>query len=176
MSDHSIRLTGTSYAVLILLDQAGEATPYELKGALERSIANFWPVPHTTFYAEPERLVEAGYLSRRQESSGRRRKVYSLTTAGRQALRQWADSPVIADGQVRDEGTLKIFAGADPARIFAQQRQWRARKLDELEGYLQAVESSPPGKHTAAIRTTLLIGISYERALLEAIDEFLATD
>ena len=45
---------------------------------LERSIANFWMVPHTTFYAEPARLTRGGFLSEEQEPSGRRRKLYSL--------------------------------------------------------------------------------------------------
>jgi PadR family transcriptional regulator, regulatory protein AphA len=74
MNDKQIRLTTTSYAVLSLLETFGEATPYELKQALEHTIENFWPVPHTTFYEEPARLAKAGYLSQHQESGGRRRK------------------------------------------------------------------------------------------------------
>ncbi len=49
MKSNPIRLTGTSYAVLALFDQCGgEATSYDLKQALDASIQNFWPVPHTT--------------------------------------------------------------------------------------------------------------------------------
>lgn len=169
-----IRLTGTSYAVLTLLHHLGEATPYDLKQALERSIANFWPVPHTTFYAEPSRLLAGGYLNLRQERHGRRRKLYSLTDVGQEALRAWANSPRIARSQLRDEGTLKIFAGGDPRVVFAQQRQWRTDKLAELEGYLHALEGAPQNEHTAAVRITLLTGIVYERKLIEAIDEFFA--
>lgn len=168
-----MRLTGTSFAVLTLLHHLGDATPYDLKQALERSIANFWPVPHTTFYAEPARLEQGGYLTVRQEPGGRKRKLYALTEIGREALRQWADSPEVAQSQLRDEGTLKIFAGADPRVIFCQQREWRARKLQELEGYLAAMEELPENEHSDAIATTLRIGINYERVLLEAIDEYL---
>lgn len=173
--DTEIRLGGTSYAVLALLHHLGEATPYDLKRALEQSVANFWPVPHTTFYAEPARLAKGGYLTLRQERSGRRRKLYSLTDAGREALRAWAHSPRIAESQLRDEGTLKIFAGADPRIVFAHQREWRRRKLEELEGYLAAVEGLPENEHTAAVRTTLRIGVNYERVLLDAIEAFLAS-
>lgn len=168
---NSLRFTGTSYAVLTLLHHLGEATPYDLKQALERSIANFWPVPHTTFYAEPERLQKGGYLTVRQEAGGRKRKLYALTPAGEAALREWADSPEISRSQLRDEGTLKIFAGADPRVIFAQQRQWRAQKLIELEGYLENLRDS---EHAAAIRATLLTGIAYERSLIAMIDRFLS--
>lgn len=176
MSTEQIRLTGTSYAVLTLLDQLGEATPYDLKGALERSVANFWPVPHTTFYAEPERLAKGGYLTMRQEQGGRRRKLYSLTDAGRQALQTWASSPEVSESQIRDEATLKIFAGGDPREIFGRQREWRATKLAELEGYLQELEAAPPTRHTPAIVATLSIGIDYERMLLDSIDRFLASE
>ncbi|HEY1688921.1 MAG TPA: PadR family transcriptional regulator [Solirubrobacteraceae bacterium] len=172
MNTDEIRLTGTSYAVLALLDHLGEATPYDLKGALERSVANFWPVPHTTFYAEPTRLVKGGYLTMRQEANGRRRKLYSLTERGGEALQAWARSPEIAESQLRDEGTLKIFAGADPRVIFAQQAEWRQRKLEELEGYLAAVDELPETRHKEAVRATLLIGIAYEGVLVEMIDRY----
>ena len=52
-----IRLTATSYAILALLEHLGESTPYDLKQALERSIENFWQVPHTTAYDEPRTMV-----------------------------------------------------------------------------------------------------------------------
>ncbi len=54
-----IKLTGTSYAVLALLDEFGEMTSYDIKQAMEISIQNFWPVPHTTAYEEPARLAAA---------------------------------------------------------------------------------------------------------------------
>src|SRR4051812_26808809 len=82
-SAQAIRLTSTSFAVLSLIDALGPSSPYDLKQALEKSIENFWPVPHTTFYAEPARLARGGFLSEQQEASGRRRKLYSLTDAGR---------------------------------------------------------------------------------------------
>src|SRR5690349_24963097 len=109
-ADPSPRLSGTSYAVLALIGLLGEASPYDLKQAIERSIENFWPVPHTTFYAEPARLAKGGYLSESQESGGRRRKLYALTERGREALHEWVSTPEAAAPQLRDEGVLKIFA------------------------------------------------------------------
>ena len=58
--------------------------------------------------------------------------------------------------------------------IFAQQRAWRTRKLEELEGYLSAMEDLAEDEHSDAIRTTLQIGIGYERLLLEGIERYLA--
>jgi DNA-binding PadR family transcriptional regulator len=177
MKSNSIRLTSTSYAVLSLLDLLGEATPYELKQVLEVSIENFWPVPHTTFYEEPSRLAGAGYLSVEQEAAGRRRKRYALTDNGRQALREWADSPDTTPPQLRDEGMLKIFAGADPEPIVAARAAWQRAKLAELEGYLQNLQEGHKGPRTDKWRgaeATLIAGIAYHRQLLGVIDEFLA--
>src|SRR5437868_290755 len=128
-----IRLGGTSYAVLTLLELLGPSTPYDLKQALESSIQNFWQVPHTTFYAEPARLAAAGLLSERQETGGRRRKVYELTDEGRRALQEWTVSPELAPPQLREEGVLKIFAGGDPIPIFEERCRWHRDKLAELE-------------------------------------------
>jgi DNA-binding PadR family transcriptional regulator len=166
-----IRLTGTSFAVLTLLELLGPSTPYDLKQALEKSIENFWPVPHTTFYAEPARLARGGYLSARQEQGGRRRKLYTLTESGRGALHEWVRAAVVAPPQFRDEGVLKIFAGADPLPILRSQREWHRAKLAELEGYLEGLgdEQSLQG-----VRTSLIVGTTYHRQLLESIGRFVA--
>lgn len=169
----TFRLTTTSYAVMSLLDTFGEATPYELKQTLEHTIENFWPVPHTTFYDEPARLAKAGYLSHSQEQTGRRRKRYALTDAGREALRAWADAPGAPPSQYRDEGLLKVFAGADPQVVFAGRGAWHRAKLAELEGYMEALECEPNGAIEGRWRgahTTLLGGIAYHRQLAEIFE------
>jgi PadR family transcriptional regulator, regulatory protein AphA len=165
-----LRLTGTSYAVLTLLDLLGEATPYDLKQALERSIENFWPVPHTTFYAEPERLAKAGLLSERREAHGRRRKLYSLTAQGREAFARWRDSPELAPPQLRDEGVLKLFAGADPLPYLRDRREFYRTKLTELEGYLAMC---PEEERYTGVRASLIAGVTYNRLLLDATEQYL---
>jgi PadR family transcriptional regulator AphA len=167
MERKSIRLSTTSYAVMSLLDLLGEATPYDLKQALDSSIQNFWPVPHTTFYDEPARLAKAGYLSHRQEQGGRRRKVYALTDSGRDALRAWADSPGSPPSQYRDEGMLKVFAGADPAVVFANRADWHRAKLAEFESYLDALRAveSHPQERLSGPEATLIGGIEYHRQM-----------
>jgi PadR family transcriptional regulator, regulatory protein AphA len=173
MSENGTRLTGTSFAVLTLIELLGPSTPYDLKQALERSIANFWMVPHTTFYAEPDRLTADGLLSVAQEEGGRRRKVYSLTDAGRGALARWRDSAELTPPALREEGVLKIFAGADPVPIFRARCEWHRAKLAELEGYLEAVTGDDPAWE--GVRASLLVGVAYNRMLLEAMERFLET-
>jgi PadR family transcriptional regulator, regulatory protein AphA len=179
MSKKPIRLTATSYAVLSLLDLLEEATPYDLKQALERSVENFWPVPHTTFYDEPARLEKAGLLSATQESGGRRRKRYKLTEAGGTALREWADAPGSPPSQFRDEGMLKVFAGADPFVVFAGRGDWHREKLAELESYLASLQAGQEGRRTDKWRgpeATVIGGMNYHRQMIETFERFIESN
>ena len=85
-----ISLTPTSYIVLGLIGGAGEATPYALKQIAVATVGNFFSIPHSQIYAEPERLAEAGLLSVRREETGRRRKHYTLTARGAKGARELA--------------------------------------------------------------------------------------
>jgi DNA-binding PadR family transcriptional regulator len=162
------RLTNTSYALLALVDQLGEATPYEIKQAMDRSIENFWPVPHTTAYEEPARLASGGYMSMRQEEGGRRRKTYALTDEGRAALAAWAEVPSWGPPQLRDEMTLKVFAGANPLVFLEPRRAWHREKLAELEGYLKEVRGDQDWRPSELV---LIAGITYHRKMIEMLDE-----
>jgi DNA-binding PadR family transcriptional regulator len=173
MKSKQIKLTGTSYALLALLDRFGELTSYEIKDALESSVENFWPVPHTTAYQEPARLESGGFLSSRQEKGGRRRRRYALTDAGRKALRDWADEPQAAPPQLRDELLLKIFAGADPDPLLAARLEFYRTKVVELEAYLAAVELAPGWTGPA---TVLRAGITYNRAQIDLIERMVEED
>jgi DNA-binding PadR family transcriptional regulator len=168
MKSKPIRLTPNSYALLALLDQLGESTSYDIKLAIEKSIANFWPVPHTTAYEEPARLAAGGYLSVREEESGRRRKLYSLTDEGRGVLRAWAAEPTAAPPQVRDEHLLKTFAGAEGGPLLEERIAWHRAKLEELQGYLDAVREAEGWEGSERV---LIAGVAYHRKMLELLDE-----
>jgi PadR family transcriptional regulator AphA len=172
MKSKSKRLTATSQAVLALLDQLGEATPYEIKQLMEKSLENFWPVPHTTAYEEPARLAEAGYLSVRQETEGRRRKVYSLTDEGRAALAAWAADTDVLPPLLRDEMMLKIFAGAAPGPLVEKRIAWHRAKIAELQGYLKEVQGDEDWRPSERV---LAAGIGYHRKMLELIEEATAS-
>ena len=138
-----MKLTPTSYIVLGLLERAGEATPYDLKQLVAASIGNFWSVPHSQLYAEPQRLAEAGYLVERREQGGRHRRLYSLTDGGRKALVAWRAETTGELPELRDLGLLKLFFGAEQralaeVRLAAHQAKLTAyeerRRLDTGEG------------------------------------------
>ena len=71
-------------------------------------------------------------------------------TRGREALRAWADTPGAPPSQYRDEGMLKVFAGADPQRVFAGRGDWHRAKLAELEGYMEALRARSRGRRSLA--------------------------
>src|ERR1700690_2074836 len=107
------RLTEASYIVLGLLELAGQGTPYDLKRAAQMSTSNFWSIPHTQLYTECARLAGDGLLDERQEQTGRRRRIYSLTERGRELLGQWRNEPATQLYELRDASTLKLFFGGD---------------------------------------------------------------
>jgi DNA-binding PadR family transcriptional regulator len=153
------RLTETSYIVLGLLELGEPATPYDLKRFAQLSVFNFWSVPHTQLYTECARLAKAGLLSERREDTGRRRRVYRLTAAGRRALEQWRAEPTAALYEGRDPGTLKLFFGGDPAALAAAQERAHRRKLQSFEKlHAEAGPHMPRG-----MRLALEVGIGHER-------------
>jgi PadR family transcriptional regulator AphA len=154
----AIRLTPTSYIVLGLLERAGPSTPYDLKQAVAASVGNFWSIPHSQLYAEPERLARAGYVTEEREARGRRRKTYELTSAGLAALAAWRDEPTGDLPELRDPALLKLFFGADPAALAARQlaaHEAQLARYEEIRG-----TDDPPLTGPGA---TLEAGIAHER-------------
>ena len=155
----TIDLHPTSYIVLGLIERAGECTPYDLKGLVAESVGNFWSVPHSRLYAEPERLAGAGYLDVRREDVGRRRKLYSLTGRGRDAIEAWRTSPAEGLPELRDPGLLKLFFGADTGTLAAARVSEHRRKLTEYEARL-ALDT---GEEPRGPWLTLAAGVAHER-------------
>src|SRR4051794_24186616 len=103
------RLGPSAYLVLGFIAELGPSTPYDLKRAVAKSIAHFWSFPHSQLYVEPERLAKLGLLSEEQEDHGRRRRLFSITDAGRAALKEWLEAPSVVQTETRDLGLLKLY-------------------------------------------------------------------
>lgn len=170
-----MNLTPTSYLVLGLLAAFGPSTPYDLKRLVGMSIGHFWSFPHSQLYAEPERLAEAGLLEMEQEPRGRRRKRYTITEEGEEALAAWLSDPTPEPGEIRAPGLLKLFFGglAEPEDVvaFAQgQLEAYRRGLDELEA-IEADVKDVPG--TAYPVKTLELGKRVTRVYVDFWSEIL---
>jgi PadR family transcriptional regulator, regulatory protein AphA len=153
-------LTPTSYIVLGLLAEE-PGTPYDLKARVAAGIGNFWSVQHAQLYTETARLAHEGLLDEEREAGGRRRKTYSITRAGRAALRAWLEEGAVgALPEVRDPGLLKVYLGADPKTIAAAQVAAHKARLQEWENLKTALATFevPVGPGIA-----LDAGITYAR-------------
>jgi DNA-binding PadR family transcriptional regulator len=148
-----------SYIVLGFVAAAGEATPYRLKQMVAQSVGHFWTLQHAQLYSEPERLAEAGYLTETRERGGRRRKLYAITDKGQQALDEWRSEPTDAVFELRAPALLKLFFGADPAKLAPVQVEAHRRKLAEYE----RIRDSIPADVPEGPRLALDAGIDAER-------------
>jgi PadR family transcriptional regulator, regulatory protein AphA len=164
------RLTPTSYIVLGLLELAGESTPYRLKQLVAGSVGYFWTLHHAQLYTEPERLAKAGYVTEQREESGRRRKLYAITESGREALEAWRNETPTGVAELREPALLKLFFGADPARLAPGQIEANAARLAEYE----AIRDSMPEEIPAGPREALEMGIRFERAAIAFWEELQA--
>jgi PadR family transcriptional regulator AphA len=102
------RLTTTSYGLLSVLALREHST-YELTRQMQISLRYLWPRAESNVYAEPKRLVAAGLAEAREEWNGsRRRTIYSITEAGKAALRDWLASPSSRQ-RYESEAVLKML-------------------------------------------------------------------
>nr|WP_255426703.1 helix-turn-helix transcriptional regulator [Pseudonocardia sp. C8] len=81
---------------------------YELAQQMNRSVAWYWPKAQSLVYAECKKLARDGLAATHREHQGRRsRTVYTITAAGRAALRDWLDEPT-AGPRLEFEAMLQV--------------------------------------------------------------------
>ena len=133
----TMRLTGTTYAVLGLLAVQPWST-YELTQQMERTLGRVWPRAQSKLYEEPKKLVEFGLATAEDEAVGRRpRTVYTITDAGRQALAEWLREP--GEGPVLEFEQLVKLSFAD----HGTQRRRLADHLSDLRVGTAAQRGKP---------------------------------
>ena len=173
----SVSLTPTSYLVLGLLARDGTSTPYELKRHVAATIGHFWSFPHALLYKEPARLADLGLLVEDRELDGRRRRLFTITPAGRQALREWLGQPARQPTELRDIALLQLFfADLEPSSArLAIAREQVSLHREQLAGYEAGQRSQAAHNRLGGgTRTfeqwrglTLAMGLLYERAAIE---------
>ena len=169
-------LTPTSYLVMGLLAREGPSTPYDLKRYVAATIGHFWSFPHALLYKEPPRLAGFGLLTEQREQDGRRRRLFTITEAGRRALGAWLSAPSLEPTELRDFGLLQLFfADIEPAtqraiacqQLAVHQAQWeRYQHEQRIEAGVDAPAiGSRSLFHWRGV--TLRMGLLYERAAVE---------
>ncbi len=121
-------------------------TGYEIKQEIESSVAHFWSESYGQIYPVLRRLAAQKLATAKVERGGiRPRRVFSITSKGRDALRSWLAGPT-EPGVMRQELILKLFFGAhgSPNDLVPQVESYRKR-AEALLGQLKEAEEEFSG-------------------------------
>ena len=148
--------------MLGLLERLEPATPYDLKQLAALSTVNFWTVPHTQIYTECDRLADGGLLEEERESTGTAPAHLPAHAAGaRGAAARGGPTPRASSTSCATWPSLKLFFGADPKPLAAEQLEAHRRRLADYEELLVGLDQAPEGW-----RLALELGIGHEREFL----------
>ncbi|MDP5225700.1 MULTISPECIES: PadR family transcriptional regulator [Arthrobacter] len=160
-----ISLTG--YLVLGVLS-VNDASAYELVEQFSKGIGEVWRRADRNLYDVPKRLTQRGLLTARQETSVGRRKrtVYSITPAGREALKAWIGTD-IQPAAMEFEGLVRLLfadqGGVDELRatlatVAEQARERRDLFISHAEYILATAGGSQPERaHVFAFANRYMI-------------------
>ncbi len=168
------------YAILGMLSVA-PMSGYDIKQAMETSVAHFWTLSYGQIYPLLKALAAEGLVARTvEESDGRPdRHVYTLTDSGHAALVRWLEEPVVPIPS-RHELLLKLFFGREvPAAVHVTHvERLRGQVVEALARY-EAIAALNAARGTPVERAyrgmTLRYGERMARAILGWCDETLET-
>jgi PadR family transcriptional regulator, regulatory protein AphA len=159
-------------------------TGYELKQIIDHSTAHFWHAYHSQIYTmlrqmEKDGLVTSQFLD---EEGQPRKRVYTITEAGRTALTVWLDQSMLEMSPIKEELLVRLFFSArrDPQKVLDEltfQRQLHAQKLNDYRTETQTHENfaCEPGfeRDEHFWQATLNLGMHYEEVYIAWLDETL---
>lgn len=131
-----------SYVVLACIGEGGATTP-EIVDMAERGEPYLWTSAASQVYAEPKRLLRLGYVQATKEpGKTRSRTRYTLTDAGRAALREWLATPS-SFPRLQHEAAIRMLAGdmIEPEALVESLRGLREETV-ALEAGLPAIAAS----------------------------------
>lgn len=156
----------------------GPMSAYDVKKAMAGSVNFFWTAAHSQVYQQARRLVRDGFVEESPGDNARRRRILSLTPAGRKAVAAWLAGPAPLVRSY-DESIAKLFFGdqgdpADLAAMLEDQRAQHAALLASFEGMAAGLGAWDWGTMPPYPVLTLRLGVRVERAWVEWLDETIA--
>ena len=148
-------------------------TGYELTQQVRRSLRFVWPTSEGHLYREQKRLVTLGWAAVTTEPAGRRtRQRYTITAAGRRALRTWLASET-EEPHFQVEGILRSFYAdsAGPAELAASMRTTAASAQEMLEGNVTRGAFHGRPMHPDRLHSVAL-ALDVTTQLLQTVAEF----
>ncbi len=144
------RKARTHFAILGLLCWK-PMSGYDIKKMVEVAFAYFWSESYGQIFPVLNRLVDDGLATKEIDpaSGGRRRQVFTVTSAGRKIFEEWLALPSSMP-QLRDEMKLKFFLSsrttkAEGIRLleeYGEQQQEHLEMLQESEVILKTAMKS----------------------------------
>ncbi|HSJ23275.1 MAG TPA: PadR family transcriptional regulator [Longimicrobiales bacterium] len=174
-----MRTNRTRYVLLGALTE-GPKTGYEIRKDIEAGISHFWQESYGQIYPQLKALAAEGLAEvETSPETGRQRKVYRITEAGRRELAAWLAEPVQQEPQ-RNELLLKLIYGRSttPAVLQGHVQSFRqsAAALKGALGALQSIIAGEPADHPdmAYWLMTLRLGEYIAEARLRWAEETLS--
>ncbi|WP_375422861.1 PadR family transcriptional regulator [uncultured Friedmanniella sp.] len=134
------------FALLGLLAEE-PSSGYDLTRRFEEGIGTFaWSAGHSQIYPELAKLAAAQLVEVVSEGA-RGRRVYDVTPAGRDALRDWLLGPHTDGGTVRNEFVLRLFLlsaleDADAQVVLRGVQEFAAQQIAVLESAQQEMAAA----------------------------------
>jgi DNA-binding PadR family transcriptional regulator len=127
---------------------------YELKRTFEQLTGGFWELNYGQIYQSLDRLSEEGYVNYtvEQEENVPDKKVYAITDAGKQALKEWLSSPEEPRPRpLRDELFIRlaVMSSKDVTpmlELIAQHQSVYLEKMQELTATKRELAKAKRGR------------------------------
>jgi DNA-binding PadR family transcriptional regulator len=144
-------------------------TVYEINKALARGVSLFYSASFGSINAAICKLLDKDWISGEEKvENGRNKKVFHLTTAGREAFYEWLNTDIEAE-KVKDPGLTRLYflgfaPGDERIRVLESHIEKLRRTLDTLELiHQQSVNiEAPPGLED--VRRFQMFTLEYGRA------------
>lgn len=176
MNPDSPTLDPPAYLVLGMI-RLGARSGYEIKQAVELSLRFFWTISPAQIYPSLERLERAGFIRGKSEPIGRRRRrTFTITNAGKTALREWLRRQAPIPFELRDIGLVKLFFAdaldqEDALALLSAVKRRSEERVATLRS-IEPVALSSEREGNLYPMLTLRMGIAFHQAMLEACREF----
>ena len=158
-----------AYVVLGML-RVGVGSGYDIKQLVDLIARHFWTISYPQIYPQLDHLEQHGLVAGRDDStSGRRRRIYSITPAGRRELDRWLADPEAPSLEIRDVGLLKLMVADDDGVALEQLSRIRKRSEDaiaHLESRSRPAAEAIEGEGNPFPLVSVELGIELHRALL----------
>ncbi|MHB8484004.1 MAG: PadR family transcriptional regulator [Nitrospiria bacterium] len=148
----------------------GDATGYDIKKLFEEAFSHFFVAGYGSIYPALEKLAEEGNVSYQRQHQEKRpdKKVFSLTSAGREALVQELINTPPKEKCRSEFLVLMFFAHLLPPQRLAEVLE---QYLDENKKNLKMLEELEKRNCPPGIKFTIRYGLATTKAAIRSVEQ-----